>query len=153
MLSNAQETPGLEKQVLKPHIQFKPSTWRVHEFRVFGGDGAPLCRCAVLRMPDSLLLWLGSDAEPLMGAVALGMPAAVAATGPGDAGLALATGLMVGTGRAEGADAAANGLARRLAARLARPVYVCCGDNFDRLTLPLVERGLIAEIKSRPDCF
>lgn len=146
MPSNTQETAGPVKPVSKPRIQYKPSTFRVHEFRVLGGDGAPLCRCAVLGMPDSLLLWLGDDAERLMGAVALGMPAV-------DAGQALATGLMPGTGRAEGAEAAANGLARRLAARLKRPVYVCCGDNFDRLTLPLVERGLVAEIKSRPECF
>lgn len=146
MPSNTQDTPGSVKQVSKPRIQYKPSTWRVHEFRVLGGDGSPLCRCAVLRMPDSLLLWLGNDAEPLMGAVALGMPAV-------GSGLAMATGLLTGTGRAEGAEVASNGLARRLAARLERPVYVCCGDNFDRLTLPLVERGLIAEIKSRPECF
>lgn len=108
----------------------------------------PLCRCAVLRMPDSLLLWVGSDAEPMLGALAFGVPA----TGE-DAGQALASVLMSATGNASGADGVANSLARRLSVRLARPVYVCCGDEFDQITLPLIEYGIMAVIKNRPHFF
>lgn len=92
------------------------------------------------------MLWLGGGREPVLSEIALGMAGgAGAALGPA-MGPALSTSLL-------GAEGAAAALARRLAVALRRPVYVCTGTQFDRFTLPLVERGLMAEIKSRPECF
>ncbi|XP_049866605.1 uncharacterized protein LOC126367220 [Pectinophora gossypiella] len=123
-------------------VVYRRPEWRVHQFTV-GAGGGVLCRAAALRLPGALLLWLGGGEGPAeLGAVALGVPAA-------EGRAALATPLAGAGATAEAAAA----LARRLAQALARPVHVCCGAAFDRFTAPLVERGLIAEIKSRPDCF
>lgn len=116
-------------------IKYRESSWRVHEFELW--SDSLVCRVAALRMEGSLLVWLGGEA-PRLGQVALGMPGAGATS-------------LLGGGAGAEADAAQ--LARRLSVALARPVYVCCGAAFDRFTMPLVERGLVAEIKSRPDCF
>lgn len=121
-------------------VIYKASSWRVHEFEIWSGE--LLCKAVSLRMQGALLLWLGGGGPALLSEVALGMPGA---SEPGD-GKALSTTLL-------GADGSTAAMARRLAALLARPVYVCSGHQFDRFTLPLVERGLVAEIKSRPECF
>ncbi|KAG6455355.1 uncharacterized protein LOC115446869 [Manduca sexta] len=122
-------------------IQYKSSAWCVHEFEVWSGE--LVCRVAALRMKDSLLLWIGGNAKPALVEVAAGVPMPPS---NGSARAGLATALISG-------DGVAVTLARRLSATLVRPVYVCCGATFDRFTAPLVERGLIAEIKSRPECF
>ncbi|KAJ2946804.1 hypothetical protein O0L34_g16126 [Tuta absoluta] len=122
-------------------VVFKESKWRIHNFEVVSGVGV-VCRAMALRVDGALFLWVGSDGPPALGAVALALPAR-------DAGEALATPLA---GAGPELDSAL-GLSRRLARALARPVHVCCGSAFDRFTAPLVERGLIMEIKSRPECF
>ncbi|KAI5630820.1 proteasome assembly chaperone 4 domain-containing protein [Phthorimaea operculella] len=122
-------------------VVYKDSKWRVHHFEVVSGMGV-VCRAAALRVDGALLLWVGGDGPPALGAVALALPAR-------GAGEALATPLSGAGPELESALA----LSRRLARALARPVHVCCGSAFDRFTAPLVERGLITEIKSRPDCF
>lgn len=95
-------------------------------------------------MEGALLLWLGGGGAAKLHEIALGMPP----TQEGNGGRsALATTLLGSDGRATVT------MARRLSASLARPVYVCSGEDFDRFTMPLVECGLIAEIKSRPECF
>ncbi|KAJ8731695.1 hypothetical protein PYW08_014425 [Mythimna loreyi] len=124
----------------RKRITYKPSEWRVHQFEIWSGE--LVCRAAALRVAGALLIWVGGSGAADLNEVALGMPARE--DGAGRA--ALASSLM-------GADGAATALARRLAAALARPVYVCSGLVFDRFTMPLVERGLMAEIKSRPECF
>ena len=123
----------------RKRITYKPSGWRVHQFEIWSGE--LLCRAAALRVEGALLLWVGGSGAAELSEVALGMPAREEG---GRA--ALASSLL-------GAEGAAAALARRLSAALARPVYVCSGLVFDRFTMPLVERGLIAEIKSRPECF
>lgn len=124
-------------------VRARDSAWRVHEFEVWSG-GALLCRCSALRTAGQLLLWLGGPAARELGQLACGVP------GPGvdgaRGGAASSTALL-------GAEAGAPALARRLAALLARPVFVCAGAAFDRFTLPLVEQGLVAEIRRRPECF
>ncbi|CAH0729079.1 unnamed protein product, partial [Brenthis ino] len=120
----------------KRKIKYSKSAWNIHEFEIWSGD--LICRVVVLRMKDSLLVWVGGrDAQ--LNEVALGVPLAV---GNG----ALATTLL-------GEEGNTSGLARRLTLALGRQVYVCCGKTFDRFTGPLVERGIVAEIKNRPDCF
>lgn len=116
----------------------RASGWRVHRFEVWSGE--LVCRVEALRMRDSLMLWVGAGAgAPLLGDVALGVT--------GGDGVALATTLV----ETAGGEAAA--LARRLTAALSRPVYVCSSLSPDRFTAPLLERALVAEIKSRPECF
>lgn len=117
----------------KRKVAYRRSGWAVHEFSVLAG-GAPLCRAAALRMSGSLLLWLGG-AAPALGALALGLPGGAASGEAGEGG----------------AEAAA--LARRLAAALRRPVWVALALAPDRFSAPLVTRGLVAEIRSRPDIF
>lgn len=119
----------------KRQIIYRPSTWKLHEFEVWSGEF--ICRVVVLRMKDSLLVWVGGR-EAQLNEVALGVPLAV---GNG----ALATTLL-GEGNA-------SGLARRLTLGLGRQVYVCCGKVFDRFTAPLVEKGIVAEIKNHPEYF
>lgn len=123
-------------------IIYRQSGWRVHQFKILSGE--VVCTVAVLRMEGSLLLWLGSGSrEAELNEIALGMPAHA----NGAAGRAgLATTLL-------GVEGAATAMARRLTALLKRPVYVCAGSEFDRFTMPIVERGLIAEIKNKPECF
>ncbi|XP_037978442.2 uncharacterized protein LOC119694922 [Plutella xylostella] len=112
-----------------------PSLWRVHRFEVWSGER--VCAVEALRMQDSLLLWLGAaGAGAALGEVALGAGGAATALRAGGAG-----------------EARAEGLARRLSAALARPVHVCFSAPLDRFTAPLLERALVAEIKSRPECF
>ncbi|KAG7299970.1 hypothetical protein JYU34_017002 [Plutella xylostella] len=112
-----------------------PSLWRVHRFEVWSGER--VCAVEALRMQDSLLLWLGAGgAGAALGEVALGAGGAATALRAGGAG-----------------EARAEGLARRLSAALARPVHVCLSAPLDRFTAPLLERALVAEIKSRPECF
>lgn len=122
----------------KRKVAYRRSGWAVHEFSVLAG-GAPLCRAAALRMSGSLLLWLGGAAPapgaPALGALALGLPGGAASGEAGEGG----------------AEAAA--LARRLAAALRRPVWVALALAPDRFSAPLVTRGLVAEIRSRPDIF
>lgn len=113
-------------------VRYVRSAWRVHSFEVW--SGSLVCRVTALRMEGSLLLWLGGGgAEPALGAVAVAVPGAASEL-HGEAGVAAA-------------------LARRLAAARGEPVFVCCGVTLDRLTRPLLERALAAEMKSRPDCF
>lgn len=120
-------------------IKYVRSKWRVHEFEIWSTE--MICRVVTLRMKDSVLVWLGSKEEPALGELALGVPA------PGAPRAALASALL-------GADGAlTTSMARRLAATLNHPAYVACGSMFDRFTLPLVERALITEIKSSPECF
>lgn len=125
----------------KPII-YKPSAWRVHQFEIWSGE--LICKAAALRVDGALMLWLGgSGGAAQLNEIALGMPSS---QDNGGCRAALATTLL-------GTDGSAAALARRLSASLARPVYVCSGLAFDRFTMPLVERGLVAEIKSRPDHF
>ncbi|XP_041976236.1 uncharacterized protein LOC121731012 [Aricia agestis] len=118
----------------KRTIKLCESTWKVHEFEVWSGE--LICRAAAISMPGSLFVWLGGR-EAALSAAALGVPRA---------GSALASSLL-------GDDPAAVALARRLSAALARQVYVCSGKEFDRFTAPLVERGIVAELKKHPDVF
>ncbi|KAM3956349.1 uncharacterized protein ACR2FA_009687 [Aphomia sociella] len=125
-------------------IVYRPSAWKLHYFEIWSGE--LVCKAAVLRANGSLFLWLGSGAgEPELGDVSLGVPA----TGSSQDGCrraGLATALV-------GAESTITAMARRLAAFMQQPVYVCSSNTFDRFIEPLVERGLIAEIKSRPECF
>ncbi|XP_059061643.1 uncharacterized protein LOC131854538 [Achroia grisella] len=135
------------KVTSRRQISYRPTSWKVHQFEVWSGE--LLCRAAVLRADRSLFVWLGSGSgEPELGDMCMGVPApGWLRAGAGRGGLGTA---LVG---AEGAEGAATALARRLAAALQRPVYICSSCTFDRFTIPLVERGLILEIKSRPECF
>lgn len=117
-------------------IKYRHSEWNVHEFEVWNG-GSAVCRCAALRVRGSVLIWVGSIGTlPELGDAALCVPAAGATQ-------------LLGANP----DTAAVSFARRLAALLVHPVYICYGATFDRFTLPLVERALIQEIKNRPECF
>lgn len=122
-------------------IVYRQSQWRVHQFQILSGD--VVCNVAVLRMEGSLLLWLGGAREPQLSEIAVGMPPADGQTS-GRSGLATTL---------HGAEGTATALARRLTGLLRRPVYVCSGTEFDRFTIPLVERGLMNEIKNNPECF
>ncbi|CAH0626890.1 unnamed protein product [Chrysodeixis includens] len=122
-------------------ITYKPSAWGVHQFEIWSGE--LVCRAVSLRLDGALLLWLGGGGAARLDEIALGMPPTQEADSERSA---LATTLL-------GSDGTATAMARRLSKSLARPVYVCSGVVFDRFTMPLVERGLIAEIKSRPECF
>ncbi|CAH0700259.1 unnamed protein product [Spodoptera exigua] len=132
----------MELSKSKKRITYKPSGWRIHEFEIWSGD--LICKAAALRVEGSLLLWLGGSGEAQLHEIALGMPSLQ--TQADTAKAALVTTLL-------GEDGAAAALARRLSAALGRPVYVCSGLVLDRFNMPLVERGLITEIKSRPECF
>ncbi|XP_063379568.1 uncharacterized protein LOC134666353 [Cydia fagiglandana] len=121
----------------KRRVVYRRSTWAVHEFEVWSGE--LVCRVAALRMKGSMLLWLGGTI-PELGELALGLP--VSERG------ALATSLSD-----EKAGDGAAGLARRLALALQRPVWVAASLPFDRFSAPLIARGLVKEIKSRPDFF
>lgn len=124
----------------RKRIIYKTSGWRVHQFEIWSGE--LVCKAVALRVAGALLLWVGGGGTADLTEIALGMPA------PDEGGgrASLASTLL-------GAEGAAAALARRLSAALTRPVYVCSGLVFDRFTMPLVERGLITEIKSRPECF
>lgn len=124
----------------RKRIVYKPSNWSIHQFEIWSSD--LLCKAVALRVQGALLLWLGGVGPAQLSEIALGMPV------PTDSGNrdALSTTLI-------GTDGTASAMACRLSTALARPVYVCSGVTFDRFTMPLVERGLVAEIKSRPECF
>ncbi|KPJ01676.1 hypothetical protein RR46_08713 [Papilio xuthus] len=128
------QSPGIVTS--KRLIKYRTSSWQVHDFEVWSGEF--LCRIAVLKMEDSVLIWVGSTPADL-GEVALGVPPR--------------TGRQAASSSLIGGDAGAAPLARQLAAALDQPVYVCCGSHFDRFSMPLVVQGLITEIKSRPECF
>ncbi|XP_039749331.1 uncharacterized protein LOC120626104 [Pararge aegeria] len=116
----------------KRRVKYRKSSWAVQEFEVWSGE--MVCRGAVLRTQGGVLLWLGGR-EARLGHVALGVPRA---------GGALATPLL-------GAADDAVGHARRLAAALACPAHVCCGQDFDRFAAPLVARGVAAALRAQPD--
>lgn len=120
----------------KRRIKYRKSSWRIHDFEIWSGE--LLCHISVLKMKDSVLVWIGGVPAEL-GEVALGVPAR--------------SGRLAACSSLTGAEAGAAPLARQLATALDQPVYVCCGSHFDRFSMPLVVQGLIAEIKSRPDCF
>ena len=120
-------------------IKYRESAWRVHQFEVWSEE--LVCRAVALRMESSLLVWVGDGGQPQLTELAFGIPDVLECKGG-----ALATALV-------GTDGWAVSLARRLTTLLSRPVFVSCGAAFDRFTGPIVERGIIAEIKSRPDCF
>ncbi|XP_026745131.1 uncharacterized protein LOC113506490 [Trichoplusia ni] len=135
--------PGSSPRVIssRKRVTYKPSTWSVHQFEIWCGEF--VCRAVSLRLEGAVLLWLGGGGAAKLDEIALGMPPLQ----EGNSGRSgLATTLL-------GSDGTASAMARRLSMSLARPVYVCSGIVFDRFTMPLVERGLIAEIKSRPECF
>lgn len=126
----------------RKRVTYKPSAWRIHQFEIWSGE--LLCKAVALRVEGALLLWLGGGGPAQLNEIALGMPAPDESDQGSRDGLSTT---LIGT------DGAAAAMARRLSTALARPVYVCSGVVFDRFTTPLVERGLIAEIKSRPECF
>lgn len=116
---------GPRRVTSKRIIKYRRSGWEVREF-----EGAS-CRGGVVRVQGSVLAWAGAGGggrEARLGELALAVP---------EAG---ATPLLAGE------VGAAPQLARRLAARLRRPVYVALGDSFDRFTLPLVENALLSQI-------
>lgn len=119
----------------KWQVQYRKSSWIIHEFEIWSGE--KICKVCSLCMDGSLLIWVG-DQQMHLSDMALGVP--------GEEG-ALATALM---GEPESGAAS---LARRLAARLHRPVYVCMGLTLDRLTRPLIEKGIAMEIKLHPCYF
>ncbi|CAG4976989.1 unnamed protein product [Colias eurytheme] len=118
----------------KHQIEYCKSKWKVHDFEVWSGE--LICKVAVLCMEGSLLVWVGGD-KAVLTEMALGMPQERGS---------LVTTLL-------GEESSAAGLARRLATKLQRPVYVCCGQTFDRFTAPLVEKGIAIEMKEHPECF
>ncbi|XP_038210790.1 uncharacterized protein LOC119831484 [Zerene cesonia] len=128
------ETISLPKTTSKRKIEYCRSKWKVHDFEVWSGE--LICKVAVLCMDGSLLVWVGGD-KAALSEMALGMPQEHGS---------LATTLL-------GEESSAAGLARRLATKLQCPVYVCCGQTFDRFTAPLVEKGIAIEFKEHPECF
>ncbi|XP_026753184.2 uncharacterized protein LOC113513390 [Galleria mellonella] len=132
------------KVTSRRRISYKPSAWKVHQFEIWSGE--LVCRVAVLRADRCLFLWLGGTAgKPELGEMSMGVPAPEGLLQGCSRG-GLATTLL-------GADGTSTAMARRLAASLQRPVYVCSSCTLDRFTIPIVERGLISEIKNRPECF
>lgn len=121
-------------------IRYRESGWRVHKFELRSDGDEVVCRAVALHMAGSLLLWVGAgEGAPRLASFALGVPAPVAAAEGGARSAALLG----------GDETSSVQLARRLAAGLARPVYVCCGADWERRTAPTLERALLAEMKRR----
>nr|XP_053602356.1 uncharacterized protein LOC128670595 [Plodia interpunctella] len=126
----------------KRRIAYRESTWKVHKFDIWSVE--LVCKVVVLKVDGALFIWVGGGGNGALelGELALGVPAANSLSGRGGLGTALL-----------GADGGYTALARRLAAWLRRPVYVSSSCGYDRINVPLIERGLITEIKNRTDLF
>ncbi|CAF4918037.1 unnamed protein product [Pieris macdunnoughi] len=127
------------KKTSTRNIQYRKSNWKIHEFEIWSGER--ICKVCSLCMKGSLLIWIGEQQLRLAN-VALGVP------GSGEVGEGSAATALLGED-----EAGAASLARRLATRLHRPVYICMGQTFDRFTSPLVEKGIAMEIKLHPNYF
>lgn len=123
----------------KKTIIYKESDWKIHRFSIWSGEA--LADVEVLRMLNSLLLWVGKASKPDLTEFALGMPGQ-----EGKEGLSTS---LIGPPTANYSAQ----LAARLAAVLHKPVYVSCNVIMDRFTTPLIEKGLMMEIKSHREFF
>ncbi|CAG9784779.1 unnamed protein product [Diatraea saccharalis] len=139
---NLERTPRVVTSRCK--IVYKTPNWNVHQFKIISGE--VLCTVAVLKMIDSLLIWVGNlgNSQCELNEIALGMSTNV--SNGSSSRTAIATTLL-------GTEDIGTAMARRLSSFLKRPVYVCSGNRFDRFTTPLVEHGIMSEIKTRPEFF
>ncbi|GBP64074.1 hypothetical protein EVAR_44158_1 [Eumeta japonica] len=105
-----------EKQIVS-----STSAWSVHRFEIWSGD--PIATVEVLRMKDSLLLWIGNGAAPCLEELALGMASTEQYTN------GLATELLSGAG---GTHSRSKNLAARLAKGLNKHVLTLIEEDVRR---------------------
>ncbi|KAK7872025.1 hypothetical protein R5R35_004537 [Gryllus longicercus] len=95
----------------------------------------------IFKMDGSLLIWIGSLAEPTFQDLTLAMKTRYDA-------LPLTTKLL-----GEGVDMVSSNLASKLVKKLGKPVYVSFNLPMDKIILPGIEQRLTEEIQLYPDKF
>lgn len=93
----------------------------------------------VLKMQDSVFIYIGKKDEEVLEGLAVGL------LSPYENRDAVTTSILEST---ESHD-----IAKKLAMRLSKPVFVSCNISLDRITAPVIESQLIQEIKERPELF
>lgn len=93
----------------------------------------------VLKMQDSLFIYIGKKDEEVFDGLAVGL------LSPYENREAVTTSILE--------SQQSHDIAQKIAVKLNKPVFVSCNVNVDRLIAPVIESQLIQEIKERPDFF
>jgi proteasome assembly chaperone 4 len=93
----------------------------------------------VLKMQDSLFIYIGKKDEEALNGLAVGL------LPPFNEREAISTSILESP---ESQD-----LAQKLAVRLKKPIFISCNLNVDRLIAPVIEKHLVQEIKERSEFF
>ncbi|KAG8283705.1 proteasome assembly chaperone 4-like [Homalodisca vitripennis] len=120
-------------------IEFTDSRFTTHSFSEKVGSTGVLFK--VLKMKDSLFVWIGSSQEPKL------VNMCVAMKNPYES-LPLTTQVL-----GSRTDEMSPGLASQLTRRLNKPVFVGVNVELDRFLFPEVTKRLNEEIKKHPECF
>lgn len=127
-------------QTSKKEIKYIESNWKVHRFSILCGDFT--ADVEVLKMGGSLLIWIGSPGRNEFNELALGVPSVYKDNLP------VSTVLLGSIHNTESSS-----LATKISSKLQKPVYISCNITTDRLTAPVLEKGLLLQMKNHPDNF
>lgn len=114
-----------------------PCNFSFHEFTARVCDQS--ISCHIIRTDSCFYLWLGNPQEEIMADLALGIQSPLQRE-------PLTTKIL---GPIANEDSCS--LAKRLAKKLQKPVYVSFNFPADNLSLPIIERALKAELQAHPE--
>ena len=132
-MENGYEKPG------EATIEYTTSSFQVHDFIETFCDTC--IAFTVLKMKDSVFIWLGLKNEPTLTDMSLAIQTLYSA---------LPSSIKI---LGKTSDVTSTNIAIRLQRKLQKPVYVSCNVPLDRFLLPAVEKRLAEELKNKPECF
>ncbi|CRK99900.1 CLUMA_CG013203, isoform A [Clunio marinus] len=108
----------------------------------FSGDvSGQSFKYRVLKMHDSLFIYIGKKDEELLSGLGLGFPSRTS----DQESVSMS---IINTEAPESVD-----LAKNISQRLKKPVFVSCNTLLDRISRPVIEKRLLDELNNHPDRF
>lgn len=117
--------------------ELSPCSFKFHNFNMKVGDTA--ISCEIVKMEDSLYLWIGDCTEPSMDDLSFALLSKFDQK-------PIATKIMGAI-----ADPTSTNIASRLSMKLGKPVYVSFNAVANNIILPAIEKRLHKEFKTHAD--
>lgn len=117
-------------------LNLQPSTFKFHQFTAQVGEVR--LHCHVVKMKDSLYMWIGDAKNPVMNDLSLAL---LSRYDP----VPLSTKVLGAV-----ADTTSTNMAQRLSKKTGKPIYVSFNVNVDNITLPGVEKSIQEELAKHP---
>lgn len=118
-------------------IEILPSSFKFHDFSTRVGEVRISCR--IIKMEDSLYVWVGDSEDSKMNDLTVAMPSKYEKS-------PVATKIKGMTD-----DSSSMSLAKRLAKKVGKPVFVSFNVAVNNLTLPAIEKAIQDELNAQKE--